>query len=300
MKRVMSVCALSLLAAACALTACSTTSVESFSSEETVASSQQFSVAYEDHVVPEDTLSNSSSRIHVSLPLEEKAKSEFEEEDSESVDETGSESMISSSSASTSKQASSSSSNAVKEKPQDDVGDYFDNSAGGTKIMGKSAATIDDMVEMYNQSGNTYPSDALRGGGAATIEEFCTIIAREAALEGVRADVVFVQSMHETGWLQFGNQVSIDQFNFAGIGAVDSGGEGAHFKSVSEGIRAQVQHLKAYASTDKLANECVDPRFDLVSRGVASEIRDLSQRWASGSTYGDTLQSKVDDLDSMS
>lgn len=165
--------------------------------------------------------------------------------------------------------------------------------------MGKSAATVDDMVAMYEKTGHKYPSAALSKGGAKDIREFCTIIAREAAAEGVRADVVFVQAMLETGWLQFGNQVSVDQFNFAGIGAVDGGGSGARFDNVSQGIRAQVQHLKAYASTANLNNTCVDPRFNLVTRGVAPKIVDLSRRWASDPTYGNKLQAKVDELDAM-
>lgn len=101
--------------------------------------------------------------------------------------------------------------------------------------------------------------------------------------------------MHETGWLSYGGQVSEEQCNFAGIGAVNSGGAGASFSSVREGVRAQVQHLKAYASTDQLENECVDPRFDLVERGVATTLTGLNGRWAvPGTTYGQTLQSTVD------
>lgn len=181
----------------------------------------------------------------------------------------------------------------------DNLNNYFDNKAGGAYIMGKSAATVDDMVAMYEKTGYKYPSAVLSKGGAKDIKEFCTIIAREAAAEGVRADVVFIQAMLETGWLQFGNQVSASQFNFAGIGAVDGGASGARFASVSQGIRAQVQHLKAYASTAKLNNTCVDPRFHLVTRGVAPKIVDLSGRWASDRTYGNKIQTQVDKLDAM-
>lgn len=285
------------------LVACSP-EIKQEASQETIARSQQNSAAVEEHVVPNDKLGNSTEAVHVSLPT----AINTQESSSASSTKPDTSDEKSSSSSSSKDSSSSSSASTSREKDESDkskassdaVGKYFDNSAGGTKIMGKSAATIDDMVELYEQMGRPYPSDVLSKGGAPTIKDFCTIIARESAEEGVRADVVFVQSMHETGWLQFGNQVSVEQFNFAGIGAVDSGGEGAHFKSVDEGIRAQVQHLKAYASTDNLKNDCVDPRFDLVSRGCAPEIQDLSQRWASGPTYGDTLQTKVDELDAMS
>ena len=60
-------------------------------------------------------------------------------------------------------------------------------------------------------------------------------------------------------------------------------------------MRAQVQHLKAYASKDPLANECVDPRFDLVSRGCAPYLTDLNGRWAvPGTTYGQDIAAMID------
>jgi hypothetical protein len=57
-----------------------------------------------------------------------------------------------------------------------------------------------------------------------------------------------------------------------------------------EGVRAQVQHLKAYASTEPLKQECVDPRFKLVTRGVAPSWEDLNGRWAvPGNGYGESI-----------
>ena len=59
------------------------------------------------------------------------------------------------------------------------------------------------------------------------------------------------------------------------------------------GIRAQVQHLKAYASTVDLKSECVDPRFKYVTRGCAEYVEWLGQKenpdgrgWAAGAGYG--------------
>lgn len=64
--------------------------------------------------------------------------------------------------------------------------------------------------------------------------------------------VAFCQAMLETGWLQFTGDVDISQFNLAGIGMVESGAEGDSFSSLTIGIRAQIQHLKAYGSTEDL------------------------------------------------
>ena len=153
-------------------------------------------------------------------------------------------------------------------------------------IMGDSEATQADCVELFNET-SVYPSDVYAGKGAATINDFVRIMFEEAEAEGVRPDVVFSQTMLETAWLKFGGDVHVEQCNFAGIGATGGGVPGHTFADVREGLRAQVQHLKAYASTDDLVNECVDPRFHLVQpRGVAPTLGGLSRRWATGSDYG--------------
>ncbi len=76
-----------------------------------------------------------------------------------------------------------------------------------------------------------------------------------------------------------------EQCNFAGLGATNGGASGADFSSwgvdaVRIGLRAQVQHLKAYASCDPLVNDCVDPRFSYVTRGCAPCLADLNGKWA--------------------
>jgi LysM repeat protein len=58
-------------------------------------------------------------------------------------------------------------------------------------------------------------------------------------------------------------------------------GKGNWFADQSTGIKAQIQHLKCYSSTEPLNNECVDPRFNLVTRGIAPYITDLGGKWAS-------------------
>lgn len=162
-------------------------------------------------------------------------------------------------------------------------------SSQGTAIMGASRNTADQMVAYFRAQGVAYPAEALGGGGAPDIETFCRILCEEAAAEGVRAEIVFTQAMLETGWLQFGGDVSVEQFNFAGIGATGGGVPGNSFPDVRCGLRAQVQHLKAYASAEPLANPCVDPRFHLVARGSAPTMELLAGKWAASTTYGQSL-----------
>ncbi len=166
-----------------------------------------------------------------------------------------------------------------------------------TPIMGASKTTVAAMTQAYERSGLAYPSTALGAGGAPNAATFCQMIYEESNAEGVRAEVIFAQIMNETGWLQFGGDVSINQFNFGGIGATGNGVPGNSFKDVRTGIRAQVQHLKAYASTEPLKNTCVDPRFNYVSRGCAKFVEWLGigdnptgQGWCAGSGYGAKLK----------
>ena len=164
-----------------------------------------------------------------------------------------------------------------------------------TSIMGMTNVTVDQMVSYFRSTGKAYPSDVYSQYGAATIKDFCQILLEEANAEGVKAEVLFAQVMVETGNLQFGGQVQPKQCNFGGLGATDGGASGADFSSNGEnsvriGLRAQVQHLKAYASTASLCNECVDPRFKYVTRGSAVYVENLGGgKWASDPVYASKL-----------
>ena len=102
--------------------------------------------------------------------------------------------------------------------------------------------------------------------------------------------------MKETGWLQFGGDVKASQYNFAGIGATGGGKPGHSFGSIRTGIRAHVQHLKAYANKEALQNTCVDPRFSYVTRGSAPYVEWLGIKanpygkgWAPAADYGTSI-----------
>ena len=157
-------------------------------------------------------------------------------------------------------------------------------------IMGTTQTSIAQMARYYNATvgASKYPS-IYKSKGASTISDFCRILYEEANAEGVRAEMLFAQVMLETGGLQFGGEVKVYQCNFGGIGATDTNPDPATFKSVREGLRAQTQHLKAYASTEPLNNACLDPRFNLVKRGSATTVYDLAGKWASASNYGYSL-----------
>ena len=172
---------------------------------------------------------------------------------------------------------------------------YFDKNGvrqEGYLIEGTSAVTANNLAMYFKRKNGVYPT-FYKNSDAPTIEKFCQIYVEEAKAEGIKVEVAFMQAMVETGWLKFGGSVQISQYNFAGIGALDGGVQGATFKTVREGVRAQIQHLKAYANEKSLNNTQVDPRFHLVKRGSAKYVEWLGQKenpngygWATAEEYG--------------
>lgn len=179
-------------------------------------------------------------------------------------------------------------------------------------IMGSTQTSVDQMVRYYNANASGYDKfkskydgkydGSLAKGGASTINQFAQIVYDEAIAEGVKPEVVFTQCMKETAFLKYGGEVNPNQYNFAGIGATGSV-HGATFENVRMGIRAQVQHLKAYGSLDKLINQCVDPRFNLVSRGSAKYVEWLGKKenptgsgWATSKNYGHDIVNMINVL----
>ena len=171
------------------------------------------------------------------------------------------------------------------------LAEYFGvNDTPKTEIMGEAHATAQQMA-LFCRSKNAEPKLT-----SCTLEQLAEIFLEEGKAEGVRGDVAFAQSLHETGYFKFGGIVLPSQNNYAGIGALNGNatGQAATFPDPRTGVRAQIQHLKAYASTEPLVNTCVDPRFSLVTRGSAPYVEWLGaadnpngKGWAvPGSGYG--------------
>ena len=166
-----------------------------------------------------------------------------------------------------------------------------------TPIMTTPTTSVDRMVSYY-KSNATFPTyyqehDTEIKASSNPLQTFCQIFYDEAVAEGVDPGVVFAQAMKETGFLRFGGDVKIEQYNFCGLGATGGGAAGQAFGSVRLGVRAQVQHLKAYASQEDLKNAVVDPRFQYVTRGCATFVEYLGiqenpwgKGWATASNYG--------------
>ena len=159
-----------------------------------------------------------------------------------------------------------------------------------TAIMGKPAVTADQMKAYLKKKNPSVPQSVL---------DMLPLYLSEGEAEGVRGDIALAQSCLETGNFTFsGSAVILSQNNFCGLGVTQRGKTGLSFDTPQLGIRAQIQHLKAYASTDKLRNALIDPRFRYVKRGCAPYAEWLGQKenpqgkgWAAGEKYGEKILS---------
>jgi cell division protein FtsN len=154
-----------------------------------------------------------------------------------------------------------------------------------TKIMGKGRADVATLLRFLKAYNATVEAKYAESVIAAIIDE--------SDAEGVNHDIAFVQMCQTTNFLRFGGLLTKNMNNFGGIGAVSKDNPGEYFDSIQEGVRAQVQHLKVYASREPLKKKLVDPRNDrIVAAGLqasAEDIYGLTNKWAADPKYGDKL-----------
>ena len=143
-----------------------------------------------------------------------------------------------------------------------------------------------DRLMSIGHTAATHLSDFLTANNLEALEKFpniAEIYVEEAKAEDINHDLAFAQMCLETRFLTFGGAILPEFNNFASLG--DRQAEWAKFTNLRLGIRAHIQQLKAYASNDLLVQECVAPRFELVKRGIAPTMRQLSGRWSADGQY---------------
>ncbi|MFH7029246.1 MAG: N-acetylmuramoyl-L-alanine amidase [Heteroscytonema crispum UTEX LB 1556] len=153
-----------------------------------------------------------------------------------------------------------------------------------------------DMIMSRGQASEVQLQLFLRNNNENALTQFPDIpklYREEATIEGVNYDIAFCQMCVETGFLRFGGDIKPQQNNFAGLGTIGGGMEAASFENARTGVRAHVQHLKAYASLEPLVQEVVDPRFRFVTRGVAPLVDQLSGRWSADLQYGAKIMAMI-------
>ncbi len=162
--------------------------------------------------------------------------------------------------------------------------------AGYHSIAGEAVATAAQMIAYIK---------AKRPGVEQSVIDMIPLYLSEGKTEGIAGDIAFAQSCIETGNFAFPGEtcaVTLEQNNFAMMGVTSTFAKGESFDTPQLGIRAQIQHLKAYANTEALVGACVDPRFKYVTRGSAPYVEWLGQQenpqgkgWATAKGYGDRI-----------
>lgn len=122
----------------------------------------------------------------------------------------------------------------------------------------------------------------------------------EGSYEYINYSVAFSQMCLETGYLRFGNLVTPEMHNYCGLGAMDASHPGEYFATEQLGVRAHIQHLQAYATTEetKLNLELIDPRYSWVHKTKYVEtIEGLAGTWATDPNYGIKLEQILQKLE---
>ena len=149
-------------------------------------------------------------------------------------------------------------------------------------IMGTGKAQVSDLAGFLKKNNPGLSMKQAR--------KIARLYIKEAEDEGVNYEVAFSQMCLETGFLKYGGDVQPGQNNLCGLGVTGNGKKGLSFPSLEMGVRAHIQHLKAYASNKKLHHKTVDARFKYVKRGSVRDIRQLTGKWARDPKYGRKLE----------
>jgi hypothetical protein len=169
--------------------------------------------------------------------------------------------------------------------------------AAGEPVMGPTVLNATEMAAWLRSTGSS-----PRLSADVTLEQIAQMFVDEGTAENVRGDVAFAQAYIETGGFNAGGSEN----NFSGLGACDSCGGQNRFPTALDGIRAQMQLLKAYAGGGPLVNPASpywwsgDPERAYSSfggRGSAPTWRQMGGgKWASDRGYSGKVLGTYDKM----
>ena len=163
------------------------------------------------------------------------------------------------------------------------------------RLLAQGQLTADQLTDYFMSRNQT--------ADRATIRQFAQYYIEEAAAEGINSDVAFAQMCLETGFLRFGGLVQPEFHNYCGLGAMDANHPGEIFETEELGVRAHIQHLQAYATTEdiKLHKELVDPRYNWVHKTkYIEDIFGLTGTWATDPHYGEKIDGLLTAMEDFS
>lgn len=132
------------------------------------------------------------------------------------------------------------------------------------------------------------------------VQSLASYYVYEGLEEGVNYALAFCQMCLETGYLKFGNLVTPQMHNYCGLGAMDQEHPGESFETMQLGVRAHIQHLQAYGTTEEqtLKHPLVDPRYSWVHKTkYTKDLWGLSGTWATDPNYGSKINAIMSKLE---
>ncbi len=158
-----------------------------------------------------------------------------------------------------------------------------------TPVMGQSRLSPEQIASWFAKQRIT-PAIAI------PITDLARIFVDEGNAQNIRGDIAFAQSVLETGWFRYqGSMVKPADNNFSGLGACDSCSRGNLYATPEDGVRAQIQHLWAYADPNadptRTARPLTDLRFHYVKPyGKAPTWEAMGDgNWATGGGYTEKI-----------
>jgi hypothetical protein len=144
-------------------------------------------------------------------------------------------------------------------------------------IMSPGTLSPDTMVSFLLENNRWLNRDSV-----GQIVDFYIL---QANAEGVNYEIAFAQMCYHTKYLSFaGTFAKAGSNNFFGLSGFHSTNVAYSFDTYQRGIIAHIQHLKGYASRDRLNSICEDPRYYRIEEafgwGSSPTIDELSGRWA--------------------
>jgi hypothetical protein len=146
---------------------------------------------------------------------------------------------------------------------------------GTPPLLSPSVLRSAELVAWWAGTGRGQPS-AL----AAPIDDVIRAYLTEAADEGVRGDLAFVQALLETGYFTSADTANN---NFAGIAHYDNAASGRAFPDAATGIRAHIQLLHKFAAGNHSALAHPDVAPD--AGATATTWGALAGTWATDPAY---------------
>jgi X-X-X-Leu-X-X-Gly heptad repeat protein len=167
--------------------------------------------------------------------------------------------------------------------------DSYTYSTPSPYVMGPSSLNRQNVI--------TYVGSQKRGGLNRKDRDIIEAYFNIAGAEKVNVDIAIAQMLHCTSFLT--NQTLMNNNNYAGLSSTPRWTSGK-FNSISDGVRAHIQHLKFYASPGYRPANIIDPRYSvLVNKGYLGKVQTFDQLyncWSENRSYGRNIDNILNDL----